>query len=343
MEQYTRATVPTTPYSFMGIKAEAIADADKITHEEWLAYRKLGIGGSDVGTIIGANPWKGVRRMNAEDIGLLEKEEAGESASWGTLLESTVAEEWSRRTGFEIRKVRKVLKAEAFGVPAIINLDYIYKDPAKEGWGVLEIKTASAYATGRWGTEEEPSVPESYYWQTLHYGIQTGLKYGKIVCLLGGQKLIDRNIEMSLEEYGRVAEALKVYFQASRVERRILQNNEIYRLSDESAEDDISASAELAEDTGLSEELEVLGLRDLYLEYNNIKAGVKEAEKRLDALKADIVSRMGEYSKGTYNGKAVVSLRVSNRSTLDKKAVAAAGIDLSPYTKETQVKTWYLT
>ena len=33
MEQYTRATVPTTPYSFMGIKAEAIADADKITHE----------------------------------------------------------------------------------------------------------------------------------------------------------------------------------------------------------------------------------------------------------------------------------------------------------------------
>ena len=281
--------------------------------------------------------------MNAEDIGLLEKEEAGESASWGTLLESTVAEEWSRRTGFEIRKVRKVLKADAFGVPAIINLDYIYKDPSKEGWGVLEIKTASAYATGAMGHRRRTLRPRVLLLADPALWHSDGAEVWEDRLPPRGQKLIDRNIEMSLEDYGRVAEALTGYFQASRVERRILQNNEIYRLSDESAEDDISASAELAEDTGLSEELEVLGLRDRYLEYNNIKAGVKEAEKRLDALKADIVSRMGECSKGTYNGKAVVSLRVSNRSTLDKKAVVAAGIDLSPYTKETQVKAWYLT
>ena len=35
-----------------------LVDTTKITHEEWLKYRKMGISGTDAGSICGLNPYK---------------------------------------------------------------------------------------------------------------------------------------------------------------------------------------------------------------------------------------------------------------------------------------------
>ena len=44
--------------------------ADPKTREEWLESRRQGIGGSDAGCIVGANPWKSARKLWREKTGV---------------------------------------------------------------------------------------------------------------------------------------------------------------------------------------------------------------------------------------------------------------------------------
>lgn len=43
--------------------------ADPQNREEWLKERTQGIGGSDAGCIVGANPWKSARQLWREKTG----------------------------------------------------------------------------------------------------------------------------------------------------------------------------------------------------------------------------------------------------------------------------------
>ena len=68
-------------------------------------------------------------------------------------------------------------------------------------------------------------------------------------------------------------------------------------------------------------------------EYMNLKDAADAAKARMDGLKEDIIDGLDGRSK-VIVGNVEVTLQVSKgRETLDKKAVAAAGIDLSPFTK----------
>ena len=40
----------------MNYEPEVVVDTDTLSREDWLSYRKLGIGGSDVAAIMGISP-----------------------------------------------------------------------------------------------------------------------------------------------------------------------------------------------------------------------------------------------------------------------------------------------
>ena len=72
---------------------------------KWLKERQKGIGGSDVGAILGINKWKSPFEVyidKTEEI--TEIKEAGEAAYWGSILEDQVAKEFALRTGKKVRK-----------------------------------------------------------------------------------------------------------------------------------------------------------------------------------------------------------------------------------------------
>lgn len=72
---------------------------------KWLKERQKGIGGSDVGAILGINKWKSPFEVyidKTEEI--TEIKEAGEAAYWGSILEEQVAKEFALRTGKKVRK-----------------------------------------------------------------------------------------------------------------------------------------------------------------------------------------------------------------------------------------------
>ena len=48
---------------------DTIADTRTLTHDEWLALRRTGIGGSDAGAIMGVSPYKGAFSVWADKHG----------------------------------------------------------------------------------------------------------------------------------------------------------------------------------------------------------------------------------------------------------------------------------
>ena len=86
------------------MSAQILVSTLNMDRNEWLEYRKRGIGGSDAAAVAGLNPWKSPMAVWLEKTGRVEPEEPGEAAYWGTVLEDVVAKEFSLRTGIKVRR-----------------------------------------------------------------------------------------------------------------------------------------------------------------------------------------------------------------------------------------------
>ena len=89
-----------------------------------------------------------------EKTNQLPYQEAGEAAYWGTLLESLVRSEFTKRTGIEVMHTNQILQSDAYPF-MLANLDGIREHP-DFGSCVFEAKTASAYKAGEW----EHAIPD---------------------------------------------------------------------------------------------------------------------------------------------------------------------------------------
>lgn len=134
------------------------------TNEDWLAQRKLGIGGSDVAALMGLSPWKTPAQLFLEKTGRVEAEDLSDKpyVAFGNLMEPLIGDwykiQYPKRT---VRRVNAICKS--IERPwAQASLDYEVKDP-ELGWGVLEIKTA------RSAKEWEEGIPLYYLTQITHY------------------------------------------------------------------------------------------------------------------------------------------------------------------------------
>lgn len=176
------------------MNAIALASTSKISREQWLEFRRQGIGGSDVSAIAGLNRWKSPIEVWMEKTGQLQDKEVGEAAYWGNVLEDVVAREFSRRTGLKVQKRNAILQHPKH-LHMLANIDRMIVDKDM-GRGILECKTANEYKKGEW---EEELIPEEYALQVHHYLAVTGLKFARIAVLIGGNKFEIRDIERDEE------------------------------------------------------------------------------------------------------------------------------------------------
>lgn len=174
--------------------AIALASTNNLTREQWLEYRKLGIGGSDASAIAGLNRWKSPMEVWMEKTGQIQPEDLGEAAYWGTVLEDVVAREFSRRSGLKIQKRNAILQHPKYEF-MLANIDRMIHDPER-GKGVLECKTAGEYKKSEW---EDGLIPEEYALQVYHYLMVTGLDFARIAVLIGGNKFEIRDIDRDEE------------------------------------------------------------------------------------------------------------------------------------------------
>jgi putative phage-type endonuclease len=173
---------------------KTLVSTENLPYQDWLEYRKLGLGGSDASVVCGINRYKSPVELWMIKTGQLPDEEAGEAAYWGTQLEALVRTEFTKRTGIEVGIVKEILQSEAHPF-MLANLDGVCEHPIY-GPCVFEAKTASAYKTGEW----ENAIPDEYALQIQHYMAVTGYKGAFIAVLIGGNtfkwQFVERDEEL---------------------------------------------------------------------------------------------------------------------------------------------------
>lgn len=173
---------------------QVLASTENMPYEDWLEYRKQGIGGSDASVVCGINPYRSPVELWLDKTGQIPYQEAGEAAYWGTQLEALVRAEFTKRTGIEVRQVKQLLRSEEHPF-MLANLDGICDHP-DYGPCIFEAKTASAFKSGGW----DDTIPDEYMLQIQHYMAVTGYKAAYIAVLIGGNtfrwKLIQRDEDL---------------------------------------------------------------------------------------------------------------------------------------------------
>ena len=86
-----------------------VTETAELSREEWLSFRRRGIGGSDVAAILGISPFRTARDIYYDKLEIADVEE--EEGNWvamemGHLLEDLVAEIFHRKTGYKIYQIK---------------------------------------------------------------------------------------------------------------------------------------------------------------------------------------------------------------------------------------------
>lgn len=182
-----------------------VVKTQNLTRAEWLEYRTMGIGGSDVSVIAGINPFKSIHQLWREKTGQAEPEESeNEYTHFGTILEPIVRREFMERTGLKVRQKHMLLQSEEYPF-MLADLDGVIYENGE--LCIFEAKTASAYKQEIW----EEGVPAAYILQVQHYMAVTGARKTYIAALVGGNRFFYHVVERDEEMIGKII-AMKRYF-----------------------------------------------------------------------------------------------------------------------------------
>lgn len=209
------------------MSAKIVISTENLPYEDWLEYRKQGIGGSDAAVACGISRYKSPVELWLEKTGQLPNQEAGEAAYWGTQLEPLVRAEFTRRTGIEVTHTKQLLQSAEHPF-MLANLDGTCEHP-DFGPCIFEAKTASAYKAKEW----DNSIPEEYLLQIQHYMAVTGYRGAYIAALIGGNtfrwKFVERDegliavmIHLEAEFWGYVQEGTPPPLDGSEASARLL-------------------------------------------------------------------------------------------------------------------------
>lgn len=167
-----------------------------LSREQWLEYRKKGIGGSDIAAICGLSPWQSPMAVYLDKIGEAPEKEQNEAMYWGTILEDVIAEEFTRRTGLKVQRQNAILQhPEHPWMLANIDRKIVGQ---KAG---LECKTTSAYGKEQWKDEQ---IPDMYMLQCQWYMAVTGFEKWWLAVLIGGNTYIQKEISRDQEMIDRL-------------------------------------------------------------------------------------------------------------------------------------------
>ena len=171
---------------------------------EWLKVRQSGIGGSDISSVCGINPYKSALALYYEKTQEVKEDDIENlPAELGTYLEPFMKVKfedwWKKNKGGEIIEVESMpfILQHSTNEIALANLDGFFGD------NLVEYKTTSERNYKQW---EEDNLPDYYYLQTQWYLYVTNFRYCYIAFLIGNRKFDAKLIERNEEVIKQIAE-----------------------------------------------------------------------------------------------------------------------------------------
>lgn len=168
--------------------------------EEWLKLRRAGIGGSDIGALLGMNKYTSPYELYLDKRGELPDQPRSEflerAATWGHLHEPLIAERFAEIHDLKTRRVGLIRhESEPW---MLANLDRQVAG-CPDGPCALEIKNRSAWKAADWGPSGDPEgVPDTEALQTHWYMVVTGYRHMHVGVLINGND--DRYYRVAADE-----------------------------------------------------------------------------------------------------------------------------------------------
>lgn len=271
---------------------------------EWLKWRTMGIGGSDVSIIAGVNPYRSIFQLWQEKTGQVELEEKEtEFTHFGSILEPIVKREFTRRTGLKVRNRYVIFQNENYPF-MLADLDGIVYENKK--MCIFEAKTASAYKKEVW----EEGVPVEYLYQIQHYMAVTGAEKTYIAALVGGNCFLYHEVYRDDEMIHKIIEMEKEFWV-----------NCVLKGNPPKADGSLATTEYLntvyRESNGKSIELPSEALL-LFEQYDTLSAQIQKLKKEKDT----VMNQMKDYLKDNENGivgNRQVTWKSITTTSFDKK------------------------
>lgn len=204
-------------------KMKKLAATKGLPREEWLAYRKQGIGGSDAGAVCGLNPYRTAMQVYYDKTTDTAEAMDNEAMRQGREFEDYVARRFMEATGKKVRRANFMYYDE--GNPFMIaDIDRMV---VGENAG-LECKTASPFMAGHW---KDGEIPPHYLIQCCHYMSVCNADAWYLAVLVYGREFKYYRIE---RDEGMVSDLIRIErdFWEGNVQRRALPEPDGSKLSD---------------------------------------------------------------------------------------------------------------
>ncbi len=285
-----------------------------MSRDEWLSVRKQGIGASDAAAAVGLNPYQSQLELwmikTGRDTTLPKADPLDENSPmyWGNVLEPTVAECYSKRTGNKVRRVNAVLQhPDKDKSWMLANLDYavVSNDEVQ----ILECKTAGEYGTKLW----KEGVPEYVQCQVQHQLAVTGKAAADVCVLLCGQRLEIHRVERDDELIARLINLERVFWHYVETDTPPPSDGSdssalaLQHLYPQNSDDVIDFS----EDKDVSNQ---------FIDLISTKADIDLLKQYETKLKQKIQERMGSAYKAIFSSGEVTWKRSKDSVVLDTKA-----------------------
>lgn len=295
-------------------------------HNEWLEYRKSGIGSSEVATILGLNPWETPYQLWRRKVGLDEPKTETFAMKAGHYLEDAVSQFWHDETGREIIKSSAgdwLIRDE--------HRKFLQVSPDRTYWlagekhnrdnkGILECKTTQMSVSS-------DDIPKTWFCQVQYQLGVAGLREGSLAWLCSGREFGYKDLAFVPDFYAWIVEEVEKFWVDY-----VLAKKEPVATSVQ----DVLLKYNRHTDGKIVEISE-----EIFKAHNSlkeIKKELSELDERKAALEEKIKMVFGDAEGISYGGQTIATWKAPKPSMkFDDKAFKAAHPDLAKeFTKEVQ-------
>lgn len=291
------------------MNAVKLVSTKDMPHEEWLKWRKRGIGGSEAASISGLNPWSSALEVYMDKVSEeVESIPDNERMRVGRDLEDYVAKRFEEATGKKVRRENFLLQHPEHEF-MIANLDRVIVGEN----AFLECKTTSSYGKSEW----EDSIPLHYELQCLHYMAVGGFDYCYIACLIGNEKFIWYKIERDEDTIGNLIQ----------IEKTFWKENVLKEVApDPDGSDACTEIIKKKYDFSIPESIELAtGYLEKLKRRDELEECIKEMDKEKKQIDQEIQIEMKEFERAIV-GDRIITWKSQNRTTIDSSKLKEDGL-----------------
>jgi len=284
------------------MKALRLVNTAEMPREEWLAWRRKGVSGSDAAAIVGLDRYRSAFDVYADKLGFKQEQPDNEAMRQGRDLESYVAARFTEATGKKLKRKNAILQ----------HPDYPWMIADIDRWVVgenagLECKTTSVLNRAKFNQGE---FPPNYYVQCMHYMAVTGAERWYLAVLVLNKAFHVFTIERDEAEIEALIEA----------ERRFWEEHVLEQIPP--APDGTESTTEVIKtmfpEARERETVALFGYEEKIQKLQALKVQIDELQREYDTIKQEIQLALGDAEIGQAQGY-IVEWKNQVRQSLDTK------------------------